>query len=76
MSATPWSTTPSDVPSPRRTSWVWCCSTLASEAPWQVHSPNQIRMPMHTMLLTIGAQATAMKRRRVLSSAAPSAKRP
>ena len=53
-----------------------CCSTLASEAPWPAHSPNQTRMPMQTMLLTIGAQATAMKRRRVLSSAAASAKRP
>ena len=55
---------------------MWCCSTLASEAPWPAHSPNHTRMPMQTMLLTIGAQATAMKRRRVLSSAAASAKSP
>ena len=51
-------------------------STLASEAPWPAQSPNQTRMPMQTRLLTIGAQATATKRRRVLSSAAASAKSP
>ena len=54
----------------------WSC-TPASDAPRPpAHSPNQTRMPMQTTLLTMGAQATAMKRRRVLSSAAASAKRP
>ena len=60
-SATPWSTTPREVPRPSRTSWEWWASTLASEAPWPAHRPNQTRMPMHTMLFTIGAQATATK---------------
>ena len=55
---------------------MWWSSTLDSDAPWPAHSPNHTRTPMQTMLLTMGAQATAMKRRRVLSSAAPSAKRP
>ncbi len=64
MRETPWNTTPSEVPRPSRTSWPRCCSTEAREAPWPAQSPNHTRMPMHTMLLTIGAHATATKRRR------------
>ena len=38
--------------------------------------PNQTRTPMQTRLLTMGAQATATKRRCVLRSAVASAKKP
>ena len=31
MRATPWRTTPSEVPRPSSTSWEWCCSTLARD---------------------------------------------
>ncbi len=53
-----------------------CASTVASDELWPAQSPNQMRIAMQTRLLTMGAHATATKRRRVLSSAAPRAKNP
>ena len=41
--------------------------------PCPAHRPNQISTSMQTRLLTMGAQATATKRRRVFKSAVPSA---
>jgi hypothetical protein len=43
ISATPWSTTPSEVPRPSRTSWPGWSATLARLACRPAHSPNQTR---------------------------------
>ena len=65
-----------EVPNPSRMSSLRCAPTLARLAPRLVQSPNQINTPMQTTLFTMGAQATATKRRRVLSSAVARAKNP
>ena len=73
-SATHWSTTPSEVPSPSSTNWACDRPRRPRVGLRPAKRPNQISTAMQTRLLTMGAQATATKRRWVLSSAVASAK--